>query len=120
MAVSRIETLAVLAGEPFKEEGRVTYKQFEKLVSERGLNLVGANKGVRKFLEGYILANHAGGEELDNFIEKKVARLPDSFFDSELAPESNLTIGDAMRIGRILSQKVNFSRNGNEPNQVES
>jgi len=120
MAGSRAERVAVLAGEPFKEEGKVTYKEFEKLVSERGLNLLAAKDDVREFFEMYTLANHAGGEELERFVDKTLARYPDSFFQTKPFGESDLTVAEAMRVCRILAPQINFSRNGDEPNRMES
>lgn len=80
------------------------------------LSQVNLSPDILGLVTGYINANLAGGEELEQFISRTFAKIPESVFDTPLSPETGIDLGDVIAMARFALGKWSFGRppkNGN-------
>lgn len=57
------------------------------------------------FIQSYVDAQLAGGNQLEDFIGQVFARIPDAVFDRPLIPETTMKLGDVVDLARYAVEQ---------------
>lgn len=107
--LSALETRARTAG--LRPGATVT--EFMAALPKRSLLGVNLPADIEKFLTCYTIANIAGGTILNEFTANVTASLPDSFFETPLAPDRERpTVSDAVWLARVAVAGLGLTANG--------